>query len=125
MGSIGLAGMLGQTRAGGEFDRPPTSEGTKSRDHDQYGYTNWLADGGVKRGFSYGATDEFGCAAVENRVHVHDFHATILHLMGLDHEKHAYRYSGRDYRLTDVPGEVIKPVLARALGRADLAALYK
>jgi hypothetical protein len=97
---------------GGEFGRAPTSEGAKGRDHDHYGYTNWLAGGGVKRGFSYGATDEFGCSAVENRVHVHDFHATILHLMGLDHEKLTYRYSGRDYRLTDVSGRVIQDLMA-------------
>ena len=96
---------------GGEFGRAPTSEGAKGRDHNHYGYTNWLAGGGVKRGFSYGATDEFGCTAVENRVHVHDFHATILHLMGLNHEKLTYRYSGRDYRLTDVHGEVLKGIL--------------
>jgi Protein of unknown function (DUF1501) len=97
---------------GGEFGRAPTSEGAKGRDHDHYGYTNWLAGGGVKGGFSYGATDEFGCSAVENRVHVHDFHATILHLMGLDHERLTYRYSGRDYRLTDVSGKMIHDVLA-------------
>ena len=96
---------------GGEFGRAPTSEGAKGRDHNHYGYTNWLAGGGVKRGFSYGATDEFGCTAMENRVHVHDFHATILHLMGLNHEKLTYRYSGRDYRLTDVHGEVLKGIL--------------
>jgi hypothetical protein len=71
-----------------------------------------LAGGGVKAGFSYGATDEFGCAAVEDRVHVHDLHATILHLMGLDHEKLTYRYSGRDYRLTDVSGNVVRGILS-------------
>ncbi len=97
---------------GGEFGRAPTSEGAKGRDHDHYGYTTWLAGGGVKAGFSYGATDEFGCSAVENRVHVHDLHATILHLMGLNHEKLTYRYSGRDYRLTDVSGNVVRDVLA-------------
>lgn len=97
---------------GGEFGRAPTSEGQKGRDHDHYGFTVWMAGGGVKGGFSYGATDEFGLSAVENRVHVHDLHATILHLMGLDHEKLTYRYSGRDFRLTDVSGTVIKPVLA-------------
>ena len=70
-----------------------------------------MAGGGVKPGFSYGATDRFGLSAVENRVHVHDLHATILHLMGLDHEKLTYRYSGRDFRLTDVAGEVIQDVL--------------
>ena len=96
---------------GGEFGRAPTSEGAKGRDHDHYGYTNWLAGGGVKRGFSHGATDEFGCSAVQDRVHVHDLHATILHLMGLDHEKLTYRYSGRDYRLTDVSGRVVQELI--------------
>jgi hypothetical protein len=97
---------------GGEFGRAPTSEKAKGRDHDHYGYTIWMAGGGVKPGFSYGATDEFGCSAVENRVHVHDLHATILHLMGLDHEKLTYRYSGRDYRLTDVHGHVVHDIIA-------------
>jgi len=97
---------------GGEFGRAPTSEGAKGRDHDHYGYTIWMAGGGVKSGFSYGATDQFGCSAVENRMHVHDLHATILHLMGLDHTKLTYRYSGRDYRLTDVHGEVVSDLFA-------------
>jgi len=97
---------------GGEFGRAPTSEGAKGRDHDHYGYTVWMAGGGVKPGFSYGATDEFGCSAVENRMHVHDLHATILHLMGLDHTKLTYRYSGRDYRLTDVHGHVVHDLFA-------------
>jgi hypothetical protein len=96
---------------GGEFGRAPTSEGAKGRDHDHYGYTTWLAGGGVKGGISYGTTDRFGLTAVENRVHVHDLHATILHLMGLDHEKLTYRYSGRDYRLTDVHGHVVKGIM--------------
>jgi len=72
----------------------------------------WLAGGGVKGGLAYGATDEFGWHAVENKVHVHDLHATILHLMGIQHEKLTYRYSGRDYRLTDVHGRVVKEILA-------------
>ena len=97
---------------GGEFGRTPTSEGAKGRDHHSIGFTMWLAGGGVKGGMVYGATDEFGFRAVENRVHVHDFHATILHLMGLDHERLTYRYSGRDFRLTDVHGEVVKGILA-------------
>jgi uncharacterized protein (DUF1501 family) len=97
---------------GGEFGRAPTSEGAKGRDHDHYGYTIWMAGGGVKPGFSYGATDEFGLSAVENRMHVHDLHATILHLMGLDHQKLTYRYSGRDYRLTDVHGNVVHDLIA-------------
>jgi len=72
----------------------------------------WMAGGGVKGGLVYGATDEFGFTAVENRMHVHDLHATMLHLMGLDHEKLTYRYSGRDYRLTDVAGNVVKEIIA-------------
>ena len=96
---------------GGEFGRAPTSEGQKGRDHDHYGFTVWMAGGGVKPGMSYGSTDQFGLSAVENRVHVHDLHATILHLMGLDHEKLTYRYSGRDYRLTDVYGKVVHDIL--------------
>jgi hypothetical protein len=107
-------GLLEETLIvwGGEFGRAPTSEGQKGRDHDHYGFTTWMAGGGVKGGISYGATDQFGLSAVENRVHVHDLHATILHLMGLDHEKLTYRYSGRDYRLTDVHGRVVKEVVA-------------
>ncbi len=107
-------GLLDETLViwGGEFGRAPTSEGQKGRDHDHYGFTVWMAGGGVKPGFTYGATDEFGCAAVENRAHVHDLHATILHLMGLDHERLTYRYSGRDFRLTDVFGHVIHDVIA-------------
>lgn len=97
---------------GGEFGRAPTSEGQKGRDHDHYGFTVWMAGGGVKPGMTYGATDVFGLSAVENRVHVHDLHATILHMMGLDHEKLTYRYSGRDFRLTDVHGNVIRDILA-------------
>ncbi len=84
----------------------------KGRDHDHYGYTVWMAGGGVKPGFSHGATDEFGLSAVENRVHVHDLHATILHLLGFDHEKLTYNYSGRDFRLTDVHGKVGHDIIA-------------
>jgi hypothetical protein len=107
-------GLLDETLIiwGGEFGRAPTSEGEKGRDHDHYGYTIWLAGGGVKGGFSHGATDIFGLSAVQDRVHVHDLHATILHLMGLDHEKLTYRYSGRDFRLTDVFGRVVKEIIA-------------
>ena len=107
-------GLLDETLVvwGGEFGRAPTSEGEKDRDHDHYGYTVWMAGGGVKKGFSHGATDEFGCSAVEDRVHVHDMNATILHLMGLNHEKLTYRYSGRDYRLTDVHGHVVHDIIA-------------
>ncbi len=107
-------GLLDETLVlwGGEFGRAPTSEGLTGRDHNHYGYTVWMAGGGVKPGFSYGSTDNFGLRATENRTHVHDLHATVLHLMGLDHERLTYRYSGRDYRLTDVAGQVISGVLA-------------
>lgn len=96
---------------GGEFGRTPVSEGAKGRDHNNHGFSVWLAGGGVKGGMAYGATDEFGFAAIENKVHVHDLHATLLHLMGIDHEKLTYRYSGRDFRLTDVHGRVIHDIL--------------
>ena len=97
---------------GGEFGRTPTSEGSKGRDHNNHGFSVWLAGGGVKGGLAYGATDEFGFAAADKAMHVHDLHATILYLMGLDHEKLTYRYSGRDHRLTDVSGKVNKDIMA-------------
>jgi uncharacterized protein (DUF1501 family) len=97
---------------GGEFGRTPTTEGADGRDHNHYGFTMWLAGGGVRGGMVFGATDEFGFKAVQDRVHVHDLHATMLHLMGLDHEKLTYHYSGRDYRLTDVHGRIVKEILA-------------
>ena len=82
------------------------------RDHNHWGFTVWLAGGGVKGGMTYGATDEFGYKAVEKKVHVHDLHATILHLLGFDHTKLTYRHAGRDFRLTDVHGKVVKAILA-------------
>jgi len=98
---------------GGEFGRTPTAEGTDGREHHPFGFTMWLAGGGIKGGIVHGATDEFGWHALEeDKVHVHDLHATMLHLMGIDHEKLTYRYAGRDYRLTDVSGEVVKKILA-------------
>ena len=97
---------------GGEFGRTPTAEGNDGREHHPFGFTMWLAGGGVKGGMAYGATDEFGWHAQENPVHVHDLHATILHLLGIDHEKLTYRYSGRDFRLTDVHGRVVRDILA-------------
>jgi arylsulfatase A-like enzyme len=87
------------------------SESGNGRDHNPYGFTMWLAGGGVKPGISYGATDEFGAKAVENRVHMHDLHATILHLLGLDHERLTYTYAGRPFRLTDVEGSVVRDIL--------------
>ena len=97
---------------GGEFGRTPTCEGTDGRDHNPHGYTMWLAGGGVKAGITHGKTDDYGYFAVEDKVHVHDLHATILHLLGLDHKKLTYRYAGRDFRLTDVHGELVKGILA-------------
>ncbi len=107
-------GLLDDTLViwGGEFGRTPTAEGTNGREHHPFGFSMWLAGGGIKPGIVYGATDEFGWHAVENKVHVHDLHATILHLMGINHEKLTYRYSGRDYRLTDVSGNIVHDMLA-------------
>jgi uncharacterized protein (DUF1501 family) len=96
----------------GEFGRTPVSESGNGRDHNPYGYSTWMAGGGVKGGFAYGATDDFGYHATENRMHIHDFHATALALLGLDHEKLTYKYSGRDFRLTDVAGNVHKGIFA-------------
>jgi hypothetical protein len=102
---------------GGEFGRTPCAQGDVDakevgRDHNPFGFTMWMAGGGFKPGLVYGATDEFGYYAVENKVHVHDLHATILHLLGLDHKRLTYRFSGRDMRLTDVHGEVMRDLLA-------------
>ncbi|HEY3965418.1 MAG TPA: DUF1501 domain-containing protein [Planctomycetaceae bacterium] len=98
---------------GGEFGRTPMVQGgNDGRDHHPSAFTMWLAGGGIKPGISYGESDEFGFNAVKDRVHVHDLHATILHLMGFDHTKLTYRFQGRDFRLTDVHGEIVKPLLA-------------
>jgi hypothetical protein len=97
---------------GGEFGRTPTTEGTDGRDHNPEGFTMWLAGGGVKAGIKYGATDDYGYYAVDRKMHIHDLHATILHLLGLDHERLTYRYAGRDFRLTDVAGRVAHEILA-------------
>ncbi|MDG2123597.1 MAG: DUF1501 domain-containing protein, partial [Verrucomicrobiales bacterium] len=116
-------GLLDETLViwGGEFGRTPTVElptaganqgKVNGRDHNHHGFSMWLAGGGVKGGHVHGATDEFGFAAVEDRVHVHDLHATILKLLGFDHERFTYRYAGRDFRLTDVHGRVVEELLA-------------
>ncbi len=99
---------------GGEFGRTPVAElpGLTGRDHNHYGFTCWLAGGGVRGGYAHGATDPFGFRAVEKPVDVHDLHATMLHLLGFDHEQLTYRYAGRDFRLTDVHGRVLKELLA-------------
>jgi hypothetical protein len=106
-------GLLEETLVlwGGEFGRTPTAEGKDGREHHPFGFTMWLAGGGIKGGMVHGATDEFGWHATENKVHVHDLHATILHLMGFDHERLTYRYGGRNYRLTDVHGKVVQELL--------------
>ena len=113
-------GMLEDTLVlwGGEFGRTPTVElggdgnAKLGRDHNHYGFTVWMAGGGIKGGVTYGATDEFGFAAAENKTTVHDLHATMLHCLGFDHERLTYRHAGRDFRLTDVSGEVIRKILA-------------
>jgi hypothetical protein len=106
-------GMLADTLVvwSGEFGRTPYAQGTDGRDHNNKGFTLWMAGGGVKGGTSYGATDDYGYEAVENKVSIHDLHATMLHLLGLDHEKLTYRYAGRDFRLTDVKGNVVKGIV--------------
>ena len=107
-------GLLDDTLViwGGEFGRTPTAENDNGREHHPFGFSMWMAGGGVRGGLTYGATDEYGWHATENPVHVHDLHATILHLMGIDHEQLTYRYSGRDYRLTDVYGNVVHDIIA-------------
>ncbi len=106
-------GLLDETAVvwGGEFGRTPVSESADGRDHNPYGYTMFMAGGGFKGGTCYGATDELGFRAVENRVSIHDLHATLLRVLGIDHEKLTYRYAGRDFRLTDVYGQVIQELL--------------
>ena len=116
-------GLLEETLViwGGEFGRTPTVElptpGSNAgkingRDHNHYGFTMWMAGGGVRGGYVHGATDEFGFQAVEDKVHVHDLHATILRLLGFDHEKLTFRHAGRDFRLTDVHGRVVRELIA-------------
>ena len=101
---------------GGEFGRTPmmearTGKGFLGRDHHNEAFTMWMAGGGIKKGYSFGHTDEIGFHGIDGRVHVHDLQATILHQLGLDHKRLTYRFQGRDYRLTDVHGEVIKDIM--------------
>ena len=107
-------GMLDDTLVvwSGEFGRTPDNQSGNGRDHNNKGFTSWMAGGGVKGGFSYGGTDEYGYEAVEGRCHIHDWHATILHLLGLDHTRLTYRYAGRDFRLTDVHGNVLTDIVS-------------
>lgn len=106
-------GLLDETLVlwGGEFGRTPTLQGTDGRDHHPHAFTMWMAGGGVRPGFSYGLTDEYGFYCVDQKVHVHDLHATLLALLGIDHEALTFRHAGRDFRLTDVHGEVVRPIL--------------
>jgi uncharacterized protein (DUF1501 family) len=107
-------GMLDDTLVvcAGEFGRTPMSQGGSGRDHHMKGFSIWMAGGGVKGGYSHGLTDEYGYEAVEDKVQIHDLHATILAFLGLDHEKLTFNYAGRDFRLTDVHGEVVKAIMA-------------
>jgi hypothetical protein len=107
-------GLLERTLViwGGEFGRTPMAQGTNGRDHNPYGFTLWLAGGGIKGGMTYGATDDYGYFAVENKTEIYDLHATMLHLLGIEHKRLTYRFGGRDMRLTDVHGEVIWEILA-------------
>jgi uncharacterized protein (DUF1501 family) len=118
-----IAGLLADLKArglledtlvwwGGEFGRTPTAQGGDGRDHNPHAFSMWLAGGGVKAGSAFGATDDHGYYAVQDKVHMHDLHATILHLLGLDHERLTYRHAGRDFRLTDVHGRVVREILA-------------
>ena len=117
-----IAGLLSDLKArgllddtlilwGGEFGRTPTAQGKDGRDHNPHAFTWWMAGGGVKPGFSYGVSDDFGYYVADQGVHVHDLHATLLHLLGLDHERLTYRHGGRDFRLTDVEGNVVREIL--------------
>jgi hypothetical protein len=117
-----IAGMLKDLKArgllnhtlvlwGGEFGRTPMAQGSDGRDHNPFGFTVWLAGGGIKGGTIYGGTDDYGYYVVENKVEIHDLHATMLHLLGLDHKRLTFRFGGRDMRLTDVHGEVIKALV--------------
>lgn len=113
LSDLSARGMLDSTLViwGGEFGRTSDSQGSKGRDHNPNGFTIWMAGAGVKGGFHYGATDEFGYKAVEKKVHVNDLHATLLHLLGLEHTRLTYRFNGRDFRLTDVGGNVLTEIL--------------
>ena len=97
---------------GGEFGRTPTAQGTNGRDHNPHGFTMWFAGAGVKGGTAYGSTDEYGYYAQENKMHVHDLHATLLYALGLEHTKLTFRHAGRDYRLTDVHGTAVTEIFA-------------
>ncbi|MCA8999267.1 MAG: DUF1501 domain-containing protein, partial [Planctomycetaceae bacterium] len=106
-------GLLEETLViwAGEFGRTPFAQGSDGRDHNPFGFTIWMAGGGVQGGMAYGATDEYGYHAIENRLEIHDLHATMLHVLGVNHEQLTIRHSGRDMRLTDVHGKVVHEIL--------------
>jgi hypothetical protein len=114
LGDLADRGLLDDTLViwGGEFGRTPHSQGADGRDHNHRGFTLWMAGGGVRGGMAHGATDDYGYEAVDKRMHIHDWHATLLHLLGLDHERLTFRYAGRDFRLTDVHGTVAREIIA-------------
>ena len=114
LADLAARGLLEDTLVlwAGEFGRTPTAQDGNGRDHNPHGFTVWLAGGGVRAGTSYGATDDYGYYATQDKVHVHDLHATMLALLGLDHERLTYRYAGRDFRLTDVAGRVVSEIIA-------------
>jgi len=107
-------GLLDETLVvwGGEFGRTPMAQGSDGRDHNPFGFTMWMAGGGIKGGTIHGATDDYGYHAIADKVQIHDLHATMLHLLGLDHKRITFRFGGRDMRLTDVHGEIVRPILA-------------
>jgi uncharacterized protein (DUF1501 family) len=107
-------GLMNQTLVvwSGEFGRTPFAQGSDGRDHNPFGFSLWMAGAGIRGGTIYGATDEFGYKAVQDRAEIHDLHATMLHLMGVDHERLTYRFGGRDMRLTDVHGKVLTEILS-------------
>jgi uncharacterized protein (DUF1501 family) len=113
LADLGQRGLLKDTLVvwGGEFGRTPAAQKTDGRDHNSAGFSMWMAGGGVKGGYRHGATDEHGIAAVDKQMHINDMHATMLYLLGLDHTKLTYQYSGRDFRLTDLGGKVAKDIL--------------
>ncbi len=114
IGDLKQRGLLKDTLVvwGGEFGRTPSAQNPNGRDHDATGFSMWMAGGGVKGGYRHGSTDEHGIASVDKKMHINDLHATMLYLLGLDHERLTYRYSGRDFRLTDLAGKVAKEIIA-------------
>jgi uncharacterized protein (DUF1501 family) len=114
LGDLQQRGLLETTLViwAGEFGRTPFAQGTDGRDHNPFGFTIWMAGGGIRGGTVYGSTDEFGYRAVEGRLEIHDLHATMLHLLGVDHTRSTFRFGGRDMRLTDVHGKVVHEIIA-------------